>query len=57
MISSAPQTNALPPPQTEFVAPDSRYKTGDLVPPSVVENTTRLLEIDSEGETINLPKK
>jgi len=55
-IGSAPNT-ALPPQQTEWVAPESRYKTGDLVPPSVTENTTRHLEIDSEGQTMALPKK
>lgn len=48
----------LPPKQTEFVSniPDSKYETGDLVPPSVIENTTRHLEMDSEGETMTLPK-
>jgi hypothetical protein len=55
-ISGSPNS-ALPPPQTEWVAPESRYKTGDLVPPSVTENTTRHLEIDSEGKTMTLPKK
>ena len=49
---------SLPPIQTEYAAaPDSRYKTGELVPPSVVEGTTRHLEINSEGETMTLPKK
>jgi hypothetical protein len=38
-------------------APESRYKTGGLVPPSVTDNTTRHLEIDSEGRTMALPKK
>lgn len=33
------------------------YVTGDLVPPSVVENTTRHLELDREGETMTLPKR
>lgn len=56
-ISDAPPNAFLPPSQTEYVAPDSRYKTGELVPPSVVENTTRHLEINSEGETMTLPKK
>jgi hypothetical protein len=53
------QQNAeLPPPQTEFVpAHESRYKTGDLVPPSVTEGTTRHLDLDSEGQTMTLPKK
>ena len=36
----------LPPARTDFVAPDTRYKTGDLVPPSVTEGTTRLLDPD-----------
>ncbi len=47
----------LPPSQTDYIAPDSRYKTGDLVPPSVAEGTTRHLEMNSEGETMTLPKK
>ncbi len=51
------QNTALPPQQTEFVAPESRYKTGDLVPPSVTDNTTRHLEMDSEGKTMTLPKQ
>lgn len=51
------QNTALPPQQTEWVSPDSKYKTGDLVPPSVAEGTTRHLEIDSEGQTMTLPKK
>ena len=57
IISSTPQNAALPPGQTDYIAPDSRYKTGELVPPSVVENTTRHLEMNSEGETMTLPKK
>ena len=53
-----PHVNAsLPPTQTEFVSSDPRYKTGDLVPPSVTEGTTRHLELDSEGQTMALPKK
>ncbi len=48
---------SLPPQQTQWTAPDPRYKTGDLVPPSVTDNTTRHLEMDSEGKTITLPKK
>ena len=48
---------ALPPPQTNFVAPESRYRTGDLVPPSVTDGTTRHLEVNSEGETMTLPKR
>jgi hypothetical protein len=53
----APSLNALPPQNTEFVSPESRYRTGDLVPPSVTDNTTRHLEIDKEGQTMTLPKK
>lgn len=52
---------ALPPKQTLFTndyAPPAR-NTGDLVmpPSSVTEGTTRHLEINSEGETINLPQQ
>ena len=55
---STKEKEALPPKQTEFVSemPDGRYETGDLVPPSVVENTTRHLEMDKESETMTLPK-
>ena len=49
--------SALPPNQTTYVEPESRYKTGDLVPPSVTDNTTRRLEMDSEGQTMALPKE
>jgi hypothetical protein len=52
------QNSALPLQQTEFLpAAESRYKTGDLFPPSVTEGTTRHLDIDSEGQTMTLPKK
>ncbi len=51
------EQGALPSSQTEFVSPeDSGYKTGNLVPPSVVENTTRHLKTDSEGKTMTLPE-
>ncbi len=54
---AAPPTNAaLPPTQANYVSPESRYKTGDLVPPSVTDGTTKHLEINSEGETMTLPK-
>jgi len=56
-IRSAPNNNALPSPQTGWVAPESRYKTGDLVPQSVTDATTRHLKHDSEGQTMTLPKK
>lgn len=54
---AAGSANALPPPQTNWVAPESRYRTGDLVPPSVTDGTTRHLEMDSEGKTMTLPKQ
>ena len=48
---------ALPPNRTNFVSPESRYSTGDLVPPSVTDTTTKHLEINTEGETMTLPKR
>ncbi len=59
-LFAQPRTNAsLPPSQTNYVKPQgSAYDTGELVaPPSVVEGTTRHLEINNEGETMTLPKK
>jgi zinc-ribbon domain len=55
-LAAVPHT-ALPPAQTNWVAPESRYKTGDLVPPSVTDGTTKHLEINSEGDTMTLPKR
>lgn len=55
-ISNQPQVNS----QSEYVAPPrgSIYDTGELeIPPSVVEGTTRHLEINKEGETMTLPPK
>lgn len=53
-----PGSNAsLPPPQTQFASPESKFRTGDLVPPSVTDNTTRHLEMDSESKTMALPKE
>ena len=57
VISSPAPNAALPPQQTTFVSPESRYKTGDLVPPSVTDTTTKHLEMDTEGETMTLPKR
>ena len=58
VISAAPPNAALPSANTDYIAPDSsRYQTGELVPPSVTESTTRHLEINHEGETMTLPKK
>jgi hypothetical protein len=50
--------STLPPAQQQFVAPvaESRYKTGDLAPPSVTDDTTRHLQMDQEGQTMTLPK-
>ena len=56
-ISGSAPNAALPPTQTEYVQPESRFKTGDLVPPSVTDTTTKHLEINSEGETMTLPKR
>lgn len=50
----------LPPTRTDYVKPQSSiYETDDLspAPHSVTENTTRHLEMNSESETMNLPKK
>ena len=49
--------NALPDKMTEFANSASGYRTGELVPPSVTESTTRHLEIDTEGQTMTLPQK
>ena len=49
----------LPSAQTEYIKPPQKslYDTGELIsPPSVTEGTTRHLEMDSEGETMTLPK-
>jgi hypothetical protein len=53
-ISAAAAPN-LPPAQQQWASAESRYKTGDLVPPSVTETTTRHLELDKEGRTMTLP--
>ncbi len=57
-LGPPPNTTALPPNRTDYVPAtvESRFKTGDLVPPSVTDNTTKLLEIDKDGETMTLPK-
>ena len=57
-LAHGQQANILPPIQaSDFPTVESRYKTGDLAPPSVAEGTTRHLEMDSEGKTMTLPKK
>lgn len=55
-IGNAAETSTLPPVRGKYIYPDPRYKTGDLVPPSVTETTTRHLELDRENETMSLPK-
>jgi hypothetical protein len=69
LLISAQETNQIPAhapnaalPSTQnvdYVKPqNSIYDTGELVaPPSIVEGTTRHLEINREGETMTLPKK
>lgn len=50
---------ALPPIQTEYIKPSKlTYETDNLLGPplSVTDNTTRHLEMNSEGETMTLPK-
>ena len=50
--------NALPPIQTEYLKPSTIYDTGELIerPPSVIEGTTRHLEINKEAETMTLKR-
>lgn len=57
ILSRPEEKAALPPTRTDYVPPSTGYQTGDLVPPSVTETTTRHLTMDSEGETMTLPKK
>lgn len=56
-VGPGPARREIPEASTDFVSPGrSRdYETGDLVPPSVVEGTTKHLKMDSEGETMTLP--
>ena len=54
---SGSMPSSLPPRQTQFASVESRYKTGDLAPPSVTDSTTRHLEVNTEGETMTLPKR
>jgi hypothetical protein len=60
-MPAAPENSALPPSQADYVAPpkQSIYDTGDLAPApsSVTESTTRHLQMDTEGETMTLPKQ
>jgi hypothetical protein len=59
---SGQAATSLPPQPVNFPASvESKYKTGDLVPPSVTENTTRHLDqradVNPDGETMALPKR
>jgi hypothetical protein len=55
---SGARNSSLPAGQTQWAGQaESRYKTGDLVPPSVTDGTTRHLEMDPEARTMTLPKK
>ena len=57
-LNQTPFNGGLPPSRTQFVSrAETRYETGDLVPPSVTDSTTRHLEMNPEGETMTLPKK
>ena len=56
-LGTARLNELISPAQTMISPEDSRYKTGDLAPPSVTDSTTRHLELNSEGETMTLPKK
>ncbi|MER3430100.1 MAG: hypothetical protein C4324_03480 [Blastocatellia bacterium] len=50
------EPNKLPPQSLQFAAPNSNYNTGELVPPSVTERTTRHLSQDEELRTIRFPE-
>lgn len=53
---NASQARSLTMPASTPSRAESRYSTGDLMPPSVTDTTTRHLEIDKEGRTMTLPK-
>ena len=57
MVQPGPAVSELPPPGVNSAVPESRYRTGDLTPPSVTDGTTKLLEVDDEGKTMTLPKR
>ena len=57
-LNQVAYNSGLPPSRADYVSNgESRYKTGDLVPPSITDTTTRHLEMNPEGETMTLPKK
>ena len=55
-IPGMPERREIATSPEDYVSPGSVYNTGDLVPPSVTDNTTRHLEIDKDGETMTLRK-
>lgn len=55
-IEMAQSREELPPMRQTGARESFEYDTGDLVPPSVTEDTTRHLKADSEGETMTLPR-
>lgn len=55
-VIETPHPQAELPPRPAQYETHTKYETGDLVPPSVTENTTRLLDLESEGKTKTLPK-
>lgn len=59
LFAEPPTKASLPPHRQNYAEPQSTvYDTGELVaPPSIIEGTTRHLEINKEGETMTLPKK
>jgi hypothetical protein len=40
----------LPPAQQRWASAESKYKTGDLIPPSVTEDTTRHLAMEEDAQ-------
>lgn len=59
-LSKAEANIKLPPKSENYIKPqNSTYRTDDLAPQfsSVIEDTTRQLERNSESETMTLPKK
>ena len=47
---SAAAAPSLPDAQQQWASAESRYKTGDLVPPSVTEDTTRHLAMEEDTQ-------
>lgn len=56
---TASEPKELPESRTDYVSPDERFdsRTADLVPGSVVEGTTRHLEMEDKVETADLADK